>query len=76
MSALKEIKDRLNGQKADTVTELDLTGIKIGRFSDEIKKFLEKLKKLSILILSECELDSLDNLPNWKLTAIDLSSNK
>lgn len=52
---------------------MDLSEIAIGRITDDIKKVLEKFKKVKVLILRKCDLDSLENLPNWKLTAIDLS---
>ncbi len=52
---------------------MDLSEIAIGRITEEIKKALERFKKVKVLILRHCDLDSLDNLPNWKLTAIDLS---
>ena len=52
---------------------MDLSEIAIGRFTDDIKKELERFKKVKVAILRNSDLDSLDNLPNWKLTAIDLS---
>lgn len=55
---------------------LSLEGIKIGAINDDIKQYLERFKKVKVLILKQCELSSLDNLPSWKLTAIDLSENK
>lgn len=60
----------------DNTNELDLSKINIGKFDDETRKALEKYKKVQILILSDAQLESLDGLPNWKLTAIDLSNNK
>lgn len=52
---------------------LDLSEIPIGNITEEIKKVLERFKKVKVLILRHCDLDTLENLPNWKLTAIDLS---
>jgi hypothetical protein len=52
---------------------LDLSEIPIGNITDEIKKTLERFKKVKVLILRHSGLDTLENLPNWKLTAIDLS---
>ncbi len=60
----------------DNTNELDLSKINIGKFDEETRKTLEKYKKVQILILSDCQLETLDALPNWKLTAIDLSNNK
>lgn len=60
----------------DNTNELDLSKINIGKFDEETRKTLEKYKKVQILILSDCQLETLDSLPNWKLTAIDLSNNK
>ena len=60
----------------DNTNELDLSKINIGKFDEETRKTLEKYKKVQILILSDCQLETLDFLPNWKLTAIDLSNNK
>lgn len=60
----------------DNTNELDLSKINIGKIDEETRKTLEKYKKVQILILVDCQLETLDALPNWKLTAIDLSNNK
>jgi hypothetical protein len=52
---------------------MDLSDIQIGRITDDIRKVIEKFKKVKVLILRHCDLDSLENVPNWKLSAIDLS---
>lgn len=77
MSALQTIKDKLKelGNLAE-VDEIDLSEIDIGKFTPEIKKELEKCKNVNILILQGCNLESLENLPNWKLNVIELSENK
>lgn len=75
MSALSEIKARLE-KEPDNLNMLSLEGIKIGAITDDIKQYLERFKKVKVLILKQCELSSLDNLPSWKLAAIDLSENK
>ena len=72
MSALSEIKDRLD-KEPDNLNMMELSGINIGAFTPEIKAYLERFKKVKVLMLRNCHLDSLDNLPSWKLTAIDLS---
>jgi hypothetical protein len=40
----------------ETQTELNLAGIKITRFTEDVKKYLEKLKKVQILIIPDCGL--------------------
>ena len=77
MSLLKAVKQRLN-QIPDNVNieQLDLSEIKILRFDEETKKYLEKCKKIKYLVMQKCGLQSLENLPRWKLTAIDVSENK
>jgi ribosomal protein L30/L7E len=75
MSALSEIKARLE-KEPDNLNMLNLEGIKIGTITEDIKQYLERFKKVKVLILRQCELTSLDNLPPWKLAAIDLSENK
>lgn len=77
MSTLKEVQEAINNAGlVDSLVELNLTDIKIGKLTPEIKKAIEKCKSLEILILSGCGLNSLDNLPESDLTAIDLTSNR
>lgn len=75
MSALKEIQTRLKEYESDTAT-LDISGINIGKFTDDIKKELQKFKNVAILNLQDCGLESLDNLPKWKINVLDISQNK
>jgi hypothetical protein len=77
MSALKSIQEAIN-QEGDPskLIELNLSEIKIGKFTPEIKKAIELCSNLEILILTDCGLDSLDNMPKLDLTAIDLTANK
>ncbi len=75
MSALDEIRKAVEKQ-GEGVQTLDLNKINIGEFTEDIKKYLEKLKKVKVLLLNDCQLTSIALLPNWKLTAVDLSSNK
>lgn len=57
MSALQAVKDRLKElDDLATLEELDLSEIDIGKFTPEIKKELEKCKKVQILILQGCNL--------------------
>jgi hypothetical protein len=77
MSALQAIKDRLKEfDDLPNIDELDLSEIDIGKFTPEIKKELEKCKKVTILILQGCNLQSLENLPKWALNVIEVSENK
>ena len=54
---------------------MDLSEINIGSLNPDIKTYLEKFKKVKVLILRQCNINSLDHLPSWKLSAIDLSQN-
>lgn len=78
MSALKSIQEAIKNEGNDPskLVELNLSQIVIGKFTPEIKKVIEGCKNLEILILTECGLDSLDNMPELDLTAIDLTANK
>lgn len=78
MSALALIKDRLkeHEDEIEEVEEMDLSELKIGQFTPEIAKHLEKFKNVKVIILQNCGLDSLDNLPKWDLYVMDLSDNK
>ena len=75
MSALAEIKAKLD-KEPENLNMMNLTEVKIGTITEEIKRYLERFKKVKVLILNTCNLESLDNLPSWKLSAIDLSNNK
>ena len=57
----------------DNLNLLNLSEIKITTFTDDIKKELERFKKVKVLMVKGCDLNNLDNLPNWKLSAVDLS---
>ncbi|MCB1084365.1 MAG: hypothetical protein KDK61_08645 [Simkania sp.] len=75
MSALKQIKKRVKELEKNS-DMLDLSAINIGTITPEIRKEMEKCKNISCLNLQECALESLDNLPNWKIQVLDLSENK
>jgi|JI10StandDraft_1071094.scaffolds.fasta_scaffold1020646_1 hypothetical protein len=75
MSALSQIKAKLD-KEPENLNMMNLTEVKIGAITPEIKQYLERFKKVKVLILNTCNLESLENLPNWKLSAIDLSNNK
>lgn len=77
MSALKSIQEAIKKAEEDAgeLIELNLSEIHIGSFTPEIKKVIEKCKNLEILVLAECGLQSLDNMPDCELTAIDLTAN-
>lgn len=77
MSALKDVQEAIkNAGDIDKIVELNLSAIKIGKFNPDIKKAVEKCSNLEILILTDCDLESLDHFPETDLTAIDLTSNK
>ena len=75
MSVLDQIKERL-GKEPENLNMMNLSEIDIGAFTDDIKQYLERFKKVKVLILRQCGLSSLEHLPSWKLSAIDLSENK
>ena len=66
MSALAEIKTRIKegGANKDKIAELTLSGISIKKFTKPMTEMLEECKGLELLILSECDLESLEGLPN------------
>lgn len=55
---------------------MDLSEIKINKFTPDIKSHLEAYKHVKVIILQNCFLESLDNLPEWDLFVIDLTQNK
>lgn len=68
------IKERK--EPAEKIKELDLGGERIGQITPEVKTLLEKFKNLECLVLSECDISSLDNLPQLPhIQDLDLSSN-
>lgn len=72
------IKRRIKelGQPIDKITEMDLSGNQLQKFTPEIKQLLEQCKQLQTLILCECDLVSLENFPKLpRLTLLDLSTN-
>ena len=78
MSALAEVRKRIKEiLKEEDKSEVDLSDVKIGRFTDDIRKEIEKCTEATVLILTECDLSSLENMPRLPtVIAIDLSSNK
>ena len=56
--------------------ELDLSQIEIGTITEDIRKQLDKYKNVTTLLLQDCSLTTLDNLPNFKLNVIEVSENK
>lgn len=55
---------------------MDLSGNQLKTFTPEMKKLLEQCKNLQTLILCECDLVSLQNLPKLpQLTFLDISTN-
>lgn len=78
MSVLKSIQEAIKSEGNDPSkhVELNLSKIQIGEFTPDIKKAIEACKNLEILILTECGLTSLNNMPELDLTAIDLTANQ
>lgn len=76
--SIDAIKQRIKeaGGPKDKIAELNLSGIKIRQFTKDTTALLESCKSLEILILSDCELESLEGLPKTELEGIDLSNNK
>jgi hypothetical protein len=37
---------------------------------------LDRTKNVEVVLLSDNQLDNLDNLPDWQLKALDISNNK
>ena len=74
---IKQINQRIKDDGGvDEVVELNLSELKLASISVDVKKVLDKTKNVEVVLLSDNKLENLDNLPDWKLTAIDLSSNK
>ena len=55
---------------------MDLSEIKIGKFTTELATHLDKYRNVKVIILNNCELTSLENLPKWDLVVVDASENK
>jgi Leucine-rich repeat (LRR) protein len=63
--------------KPQQLQELLLTNLNMVQVTPEIASILEKCKKVEVIELSSCQLESLDRLPVFtKLRCIDLSDNK
>lgn len=75
---IQEIKKRIDQAKKEDPQygELDLSEIKIGKFTPEINALLEKNKNLEILYLVDCDLTTLEGLPKGKYIGFDFSKNK
>lgn len=74
---IKQINQRIKDDGGvEDVIELNLSDLKMTTISAEVKKVLDRAKNVEVVLLSDNELDNLDNLPDWKLTAFDLSNNK
>jgi Leucine-rich repeat (LRR) protein len=71
---LKVIKEK---GKAQTLPELLVTDLNIGKITPEVGATIGKCKKIEVLELSSCQLESVENLPVFaKLNTIDLADNK
>ncbi len=74
---VKCIKARIAAAKSiEQITIIDLSKIKTTVIPDEAKQLLEKCTHLYELQLSDCGLQSLDNLPELPLTNLLLEGNQ
>jgi hypothetical protein len=72
-----EIKNIINKAKEEgEVLELNLEGVKFTRFTPNMRKDIEALKDLEVMILIDCGLETLEGFPKLNLHAIDISRNK
>ncbi len=63
--------------KAQTIPDLLLTDLEIKTITPEIAGVLEKCKKVEVLEMSSCRLESLDGLPAMPaLTCVDFADNR
>ena len=79
MSILKQVQDRVNKLNLSNikVQQLDLSGIPITDFSLDVKNYLEKFQNIEYLLLNDCELISLMNMPIIpNLIRVELENNK
>ena len=78
MSALEDIKKRLkdHDDEIEEMQEMDLSEIKIGSFTPDVVTHLEKYKNVKVIILQNCNLENINNLPKWDLYVVDISDNK
>ena len=78
MSVLSEIKTRLKDydDSIEELEEMDLSEIKMDKLTPEIVTHLNKYKNVKAIILNNCGLTSIENLPKWDLIVIDVSENK
>ena len=53
MSALEELRERIKDEP-DHLNMLNLSEIKLGKFTEEMKKELERFKKVKVLMLRQC----------------------
>ena len=53
MSALEELRERIKDEP-DNLNMLNLSEIKLGNFTEEMKKELERFKKVKVLMLRQC----------------------
>ncbi len=60
---------------AENIYELNLGSIKIQKFFPELQELIEECKYLEILVLAECELCSLKNMPRLDISVLDLRMN-
>lgn len=75
---IAEVKKKIDEikKKDPNFTELDLSEVKIGKFTPEINALIEKCKNVEILHLIDCDLTTLEGFPNGQFAAIDFSKNK
>lgn len=74
---IKTINDRFEEEGGyDQAIEVDLSNLDLTTIGKDVKKTLEKAKGIEVLVISDNKLNSLDNLPDWKLVSLNAGTNK
>lgn len=60
----------------EEIIELDLTDLKLTTITNDLKTILDQTKNVEVVLLSDNQFENLNNLPDWPLTALDISNNK
>jgi hypothetical protein len=74
---VKAINERFEDEGGhEEAIEVDLSNLDLTTISKDVKKALDKAKGIEVLVISENKLTSLEGLPDWKLSSLNVSSNK
>lgn len=74
---IKSIKERINNEgRIQDIVELSLDDLEITTITPEIGHLFRNARNLEILILTDNDLENVDNLPKLDLTVLDLSNNR